>query len=453
MISKNLYINLIVRVLLIAALSVFLGFLIARGNPVRLSVILFLAIIILTANLVHYLNSINRKIRYFFDSVKDDDSSLSFSEKENNSTIREIYREMNRINMQIQKLKIENRNQEQYFRVLIEHLPIGVITFNGKGMILHSNSSAKRLLMAEVLTHIRQLERTDQKLYQAVKSIRPSERRLVGINTERGEIELSFKATSFSGNGNELTILSVQDIKNELDEREVESWMKLIRVLMHEIMNSITPITSLSGSLSELFIKDGRQAAPGEITQKEIYTTINGLNVIKEQGRSLTSFVETYRQLTRIPEPDKQFFRASELLDRVKVLFGSLENKSGTRILFFLKDPELEIYADQSLICQVLLNLIKNALEANELNPDGEVTVSASADSDLRPEICVSDNGPGIPRENLDKIFVPFFTTKKNGSGIGLSISRQIMRVHGGNLQVRPVSGGRIAFCLSFNRT
>jgi len=450
MISKNLYINLVLRVLLIVALSVLLGWLISADKSFRISIICFLTIVILTFNLISFLNATNRKIKYFFDSVKNDDSNLFFSVEEKNKTVREIYKSMNRVNGQIQKLKIENRNQEQKFRILIEHLAVGIITFDSKGFVLHSNSSARKLLQTDVLTHIRQIERIDNRLFQAVNNIKPSERQLVPLGTERGEIQLSLKAESFKTNNEELLILSIQDIKSELDEKEVESWMKLIRILMHEIMNSITPITSLSESLSNIYSTDGQPVGPDQVTTKTISTTLQGLNVIKDQGKGLMSFVESYRQLTRIPEPDRHLFKISDLFNRLKVLHASQKTDDGIGISFSIIDPDLEVFADENLISQVLINLIKNAREAVAGTQGGKIIINAGRSQGRHTEICVTDNGPGIPPENLDEIFVPFFTTRRSGSGIGLSISRQIMKVHGGNLKVRSVPGKETTFCLSF---
>lgn len=450
MISKNLYINIIIRVLLLVILSVLLGYSIVVLQSLRFSLICFLSLTGLTFNLIYYLNNTNRKIRFFFDSVRNDDSNLSFPVDSKNTNLRELYQSMNKVNQQIQRLKIENRQQEQYFQILIEHLATGIITYNKPGFIYHANSSAKRLLSTDVLTHLQQIERIDRKLYLAISGIKPFERRLVAINSEHGEIQLSLKATSFKTDEQELVILSIQDIKNELDEKELDSWMKLIRVLMHEIMNSITPITSLSESLSNIYCKDGKPVLPEQVTDKTIATTLQGLNVIKEQGNGLMSFVESYRKLTRVPEPDKKIFRVADLINRVTTLYNSLDKSDKVNLSFSLEDPDLEIFADQNLISQVLINLLKNALEANENNPEGKIVLSAGINSDNHTEICVSDNGPGITKENLDKIFVPFFTTRNNGSGIGLSISKQIMKVHGGNLKVRSAINKETTFCLSF---
>jgi two-component system, NtrC family, nitrogen regulation sensor histidine kinase NtrY len=450
MISRDLYLNIIFRILIIILISVLLGYLVPKEQSFRFIVICFLSLVIVTVNLINYLNTTNRNIRFFFDSVKNDDSSLSFPTDSQNKTFSELNRSMNRVNQQIRNLKIENRSQEQYFQILLEHIATGIISYDEKGFIIHANSSAKKLLSADVLTHLQQIENIDRKLYQAILGLKPNERRLIALLTGAGEIQLSLKATSFKTNQAELIILSIEDIKNELDEKELESWMKLIRVLTHEIMNTITPITSLSESLSGIYYKDGNPIEPHEVTANSIATTLQGLNVINEQGRGLKSFVESYRKLTRIPDPEKELFRAADLINRMLVLYNTLDNNWKTELNVSLKDNDLKIYADQNLISQVLINLVKNALEANENNPDGKIMIVAEVDKTQHPQISVIDNGPGITDESLDKIFIPFFTTRQKGSGIGLSISKQIMRAHGGNLNVRSVPGKETIFCMSF---
>jgi len=226
--------------------------------------------------------------------------------------------------------------------------------------------------------------------------------------------------------------------------------MKLIRVLMHEIMNSIAPITSLSESLCKFFTIDGRPALPEEVTETTIETTLRGLNVIKEQGNGLMLFVESYRKLTRLPKPDKIIFKMEDLVNRIKVLYASLENSEKVKLAVNITPPDMELFADENLISQVLINLTKNALQANEKNPEAKIQITIGVNSEHRPEIRVTDNGPGIPDEILEQIFVPFFTTRENGSGIGLSLSRQIMRLHGGSLQVRSNPGKETVFSMIF---
>ncbi|HVN59072.1 MAG TPA: ATP-binding protein [Bacteroidales bacterium] len=450
MISKNLYLNIIIRVILVVVFSLLLGYVIFVSRSVRLSLIVLFIIVILTTGMITYLNSTNRRIRYFFDSVKNDDSNLTFPVNANQKSFRELYRSMTRVNDQIQQLKIEIRQQEQYFQLLTEQIDTGIITYNKKGVILHANTCAKKLLNAEALTHLKQLARIDEKLLQVVSNIKPSETRLIAIKTERGEFQLSLKSTSFKTKHDELIILSIQDIKNELDEKELESWMKLIRVLMHEIMNSITPITSISESLSGIYLPNENMVQPEQLTHDAIRTTVQGLKVMKEQGRGLMTFVESYRKLTRVPDPVRVKFKVPDLLSRVQVLYNSFENSEKVPLSVSVINPGLELFADQNLISQVLINLLRNALEANLNNSEGRISMKASANIDNITDICVIDNGPGINEELLDKIFVPFFTTRKTGSGIGLSISKQIMRMHGGTISVISIPGKETVFCLSF---
>lgn len=450
MISRNLYFQIVFRVILIVIPALISGWLIASDHSPLLIFLCFFVVIILAINLVNYLNSTNRKISYFLESVQNEDSTLSFPTNISDQSIREIYQGLNKVNKQIQELKIESRQQEQYFQTLLEHVATGIVTFNDKGFVLHANSAAKKMFGVDVLTHINQLERVNRNLFQAIRKIQPFEQKLVSVITERGTIQLSLKSTSFKVKNNELMLLSVQDIRNELDEKELDSWMKLIRVLMHEIMNSIAPITSISESLYKFFIVDGRPALPEELTDATIGTTLRGLNVIKEQGNGLMLFVESYRKLTRLPKPDKIVFKVEDLVNRIKVLYSSLENSEKVKLIVTVNPPEMELLADENQISQVLINLAKNALQANEKNAEGKIQISVSYNTDRRPEICVTDNGPGIPDEILEQIFVPFFTTRENGSGIGLSLSRQIMRLHGGSLQVRSVPGKETVFCLRF---
>ena len=450
MISRNLNVNIIIRVLVIAFLSLLLGYFLFSVRSVRLSIICILVLIVVTAGLISYLNSTNRNIRFFFDSVVDDDTNLLFPVDNKSGIVRELHQSMNNFNRQLQNLKFSIRKQEHYFSRILEHLATGIITYNDKGFIHHANSAAKRLLSTEVLTHLRQIERVDSRLYSTIMNLKPQERKLVPINTSQGEVQLLLKSTLSGIKEDELTILSIQDIKHELDEKEVDSWMRLIRVLMHEIMNSITPITSLSESLTRIFMKGDKPLHAEEVTDKTVSTVLQGLNVIVEQGKSLSAFVESYRKLTRIPRPDLKLFRVSDLLARVKILSESLDKGPGTVIYFENFDPDLEIYADENLISLALINLIKNAIEANENNPQGRIRVISRRGYNINPEVCVCDNGPGISEAYLEEIFIPFFTTREKGSGIGLSISKQIMGAHGGSLKVVSSPGKETIFCMSF---
>ena len=449
MISKNLYIQLLVRVLGLVAMALLLGWMIFQKELYILSFIPAVALIFQTVNLIWFLNATNRRMFYFFDAIQNEDLTLSFPEKTNNKIIVDLNKSLNKVNKQIQQINIENSRQEQYFQALLEHAATGMMTFDENGFILHSNSLMKRLFSLDVLTHLNQLDKIDHKLFQAIKNIQASEQKLVTVNNAKGTIQLLIKASSFISDKKALTLLSVQDIKNELDEKELDSWRKLIRVMMHEIMNSITPITSLSESLGGYFYTKGKVKTPDEIDEKTIATTIRGLEVIQEQGKGLISFVDSYRKLTRIPKPEKKLFQVKNFIENIVILSGSFQYADQIEVGFEVKPEELEILADEKLISQVLVNLVKNAFQANAENQQAKVKIIAGLGETGRPKVQVIDNGTGIPEEILEKIFLPFFTTKESGSGIGLSLSRQIMQMHGGSLKVKSTPG-KTSFMLIF---
>ncbi|NOR73786.1 MAG: hypothetical protein GQ525_01370 [Draconibacterium sp.] len=436
MISKNLYVQILIRILLLVVFALLFGWFIFGKNQYLFSILSAFGIIIVTTNFIRFINKTNRQLFYFFDAIQNEDSTLSFPMNTNNKTLGDLNKSLIKVNKLIQQIHIENRQQEQYFQALLEHAAAGIMTFNKNGFVLHSNSSLKRLFSLEVFTHLNQLDRVDHRLFTAIKNIQPSEQKLVTINNKQGTIQLLIKASLFISDKKELVLLSIQDIKNELDEKELDSWRKLIRVMMHEIMNSITPITSLSGSLAGYFYNKGQVKSPEEIDEKTIETTIRGLEVIKEQGKGLISFVESYRKLTKLPQPNKKPFVVKNLIENIQILSGTFKYAEHIKVSHEIKPEKLEILGDEKMISQVLINLVKNAFQANATNINAKVKIVAKIGESGRPEIHIIDNGPGISEEILDKIFIPFFTTKESGSGIGLSLSRQIMLLHGGNLKV-----------------
>jgi len=446
MISRRLYLNLIFRVLLIIAFSVGLGWSLQSSRVFYIAPIIIIAIIISAISLVRYLNSTNRKMSFFFEAVKNNDSALRFGRHPGNKTEDLLNRKLNEVNKQIQDLKMENRRKEQYFRTMLENVATGIITFNSKGVVLHANSSVKKMLSLEVLTHLKQIEKLDGRLYRTIQNIKPMEHRLISISNENVETEFALYATPFASGGDQLTILSVQDIKNELDARELSSWIKLIRVLIHEIMNSVTPITSLSESLYKKVVKDKKLSQKADENDCDGDIVCQGLEVIHDQSKGLMSFVESYRELTKLPKPDKKNFKIMDLLNRVKILFET-EYTSNLNIKIKTDPQDMEILADENQISQVLINIVKNAIQANEESTNAEIRILASA-KEGRSLIEIADNGPGIEKEIIDEIFVPFFTTNENGSGIGLSISKQIISLHGGNIKVRSKPGVETVFSI-----
>jgi PAS domain S-box-containing protein len=433
MVSQHLYKKIVSRCLLLAATALLLGYLVFAEQVYILVAFVALIFIFEIAELINFLNRTNRKIAYFFDAVRNDDSTLKFPVNTGNRALDDLNDSLNKVNELIKNIKFELREQEQYFKAILEHVSIGIITYNEKGIIFLANSAAKNLLGHEHLTHINQIVRIDKKLFTALKELQPGDRKLINFNTKSGAIQLSLKSTLFKTTQENFQLVAIQDIKNELEIKELESWIKLIRVLTHEIMNTVAPITSLSQTILGYF-KNLEGKPPNE---KIIQNTIKGLEVINERGTGLIGFVETYRKLTRIPRPEKKTIRVCEFIDNTITLIHFEPIDGNIKITRDVQPADLEISADKKQISQVLINLIKNAIEALKDSENAKIFVQARINENGRAQITVTDNGPGIPEDLADKIFIPFFTTKESGSGIGLSLSRQIMQLHGGTIKMK----------------
>jgi two-component system nitrogen regulation sensor histidine kinase NtrY len=251
--------------------------------------------------------------------------------------------------------------------------------------------------------------------------------------------------------------VTLQNIKSELDMHEMDSWQKLIRILNHEIMNSVAPITSLSSTLSGFYKSGGNETRPEGITRKIISDTIRGLSIIEDHGKGLINFVESYRSLTHLPKPEFARINIEEFFERVTILVNSyLDSEGGTheikpKITTDVRPANLTVMADDKLLAQVFINIVKNSIEAfDRSGKDNEIEIKAFKEPDGRVIITIQDNGPGMDADTLEKIFVPFFTTKESGSGIGLSLSRQIMRIHNGNITCDSTPGGGSTFSMIF---
>ena len=448
--KKSFQINIIFRIFLIVLFTFAIGWSVFTDQSSVITIVSSLFLIISIISLIQYQNKVNEKIAYFFEAVKNEDFSQAFSEKKGDSIIRELNRNLNEVNKQIQQIKIESQQQEQYFQALIEHVGTGILTHDEKGFVIHANSAVKKLLGLGQFTHLKQLEKVDKQLIHAFANIPQNGQKLISFNGNQGHVNLSIKSSNFKNKDRNLALLSVQDINQELDEKELDSWLRLIRVLTHEIMNSIAPITSLSESISGYFHKEGETVSPTELSEKTISTTIRGLDIIRQQGKGLISFVESYRKLTKLPKPEKKQIKIKDFLESIITLNKPELDEKGISVSIAKIDADLAVLADEKMIAQVLINLIKNAKEALSETEHGEIELLAGINKQGRTELCVKDNGPGIPAELMDEIFVPFFTTREHGSGIGLSLSRQIMRLHGGGLSVRSKPNEQTMFCLKF---
>ncbi|MDX1768178.1 MAG: ATP-binding protein [Arenibacter troitsensis] len=449
MVSKNFYFQTIGRVIFITGTSLMLAFLLARENYV-FGILTLIALVFQAYYLIRYVNETNRKIAYFFDAIKNEDFTLRFPEKLTLKSLEELNHSLNMLNEMIQKIHLKNQTQERFYQEILKQADIGILAINKKGHILFANPRLEHMLNYTPLNHIKQLSQIDENLYRVFSELKPFERRMFQLTNEREKIDLAIKSSSFNLDDQELLLVVIQDIHQELDEKETESWTRLIRVLTHEIMNSITPITSISDSILKYQTLADKNPVDETSYQKRLENTIKGLEVIKDQGANLMSFVQSYRSFLNVPLPDKKIVRVQNLLEKVIMLMGQDKKFSNTSIELLMDDQALELFIDEKQITQVLINLSRNALQSMEQLKNSSLKLIAGINNAGQKYIEVKDNGPGIPHELINEIFVPFFTTKNSGTGVGLSLSKQILRMHGGNLKLKSIPNKETSFFLIF---
>lgn len=389
-----------------------------------------------------FYNSVNRKLAYFFESIENDDYSVNFREKKGTSAEMFLNYILNKMKHIIQKTRIESQQKEKFYEIILSSIHSGIVILNPKGFVLQTNVAALKLIGLGVFTHTRQLDRVDPAMTVLFDSLKPGDNKTFSLTMERGTVQLSIKVTGITIDKEAVRLVVIHDINNEMDEKEIESWIKLIRVLSHEIMNSIAPITSLSDTLLNLY--EDRNVEDKDIRS----SAVSGLHVISETSKGLVSFVESYRKFTRIPTPSRELFNVCEFIQRIVILCSAEDNFNSVKIDMSGVPEELKLYADSNLLGQVLINIVKNAIQALRGRTDAAIEIKAWKTEDDRTVFTIKDNGPGIPEELMKQIFVPFFTTKEQGSGIGLSVARQIMRAHGGNIRVHSVPDKETRFTI-----
>lgn len=449
MIYKSFNLAIFVRLVVFAFISGGLGISLFARNWVGIP--LFLSLFIISGwNLIYFLNSINRKIAFFFDSVSNDDTTLHYSEKVRSKSIRDLHQSMNRLNNRISEIKIENEYNERFYLEMIRNSGTGMIAVDDDGYVKLINNSALALIGMLHIAHIHLLQQKNPELYNKMTKVRGGQTLTVKFLQGTDLRLISLKVSIIKFGNQKFRLYSLNDIKTELEENELDSWQKLIRVMTHEIMNSIGPITSLSNILNNIYLKDGTPISIHEITEKQIQNTIHGLDVIEQTGKGLMHFVEDYRKLTKVPNPVFKPIDIAKWLSDIDVLMKNTFAEENIDFKIYYRDSHKEIIGDEKLLTQVVINLLNNSIHALRKTETKKITISVLEDNAGKSKICVADNGQGIAPEEIEKIFIPFYTTKENGSGIGLSLSRQIMRLHKGSISAISNPGEQTTIVLSF---
>jgi two-component system nitrogen regulation sensor histidine kinase NtrY len=426
MIYKRFYLAIICYLTGIILLS--LAFAFSFGKDLTYTIISFFCLCTLTVSFGIWLNRTNKKLAFFFSAVRNEDTSLIFNEGEG-------------LNNKLKSAKINIDLQEKFYKSIMEKIRTGIISFYDNGVVEFINPEFQKMFGLDHLSHINNLQHIDPKLVELLEKIKSGEQKRINVKVNHNLMSLAIHSQTIIIQKREVKIVTLQDIKSELDTHEMDSWQKLIRILNHEIMNSVAPITSLSSTLSGFYLSGGDQRDPDEITPKIISDTIKGLNIIEDHGKGLIHFVESYRSLTQLPKPEFTRLNINEFFERIMILVNSgfdtdnYKNEFRPLITSSVTPDDLSLVADDRLLAQVFINVVKNSIEAfGKCNEDDFISLSGGRDLNGRVVLTIKDNGPGMDADTLEKIFVPFFTTKETGSGIGLSLSRQIIRIHNGNI-------------------
>ncbi len=449
MVYRRFLINCIARVILLAA-TVFLIFYLFLLTEFRaVGILLALATVGQILALGRYVTRTNRDLAQLMLSIRYADFSRTFTDGLKGSGFEELTAALNDVIAEFRRAKLEKEEHFRFLQTIIDHVGVGLLAFQADGNVTLINNTAKRMLKIPNLRRINDLAPISPKLAETLVGLAPGENRLVKVKRDENLLQLSLYTTGFVLRQRPLLLVAMQDIQNELEEKEMNSWQNLIRVLTHEIMNSIAPIASLASTANGL-LADECDVEPVDDRSEKIRDVCAAVETIEKRSKGLIAFIEKYRELTRIPQPQFRIVRVRDLMERVKSLMQDQLAQKSVAFKTQVEPHSLEITADPALIEQVLINLCKNALEAVISREKAHIDLAAETDGQGNPVIKVIDNGKGIPEEVAERIFIPFFTTKPSGSGIGLSLSRQIMQLHKGTLSVGCTPGGKTVFTLRF---
>ncbi len=438
MVYKRFRINCTLRVIALSATLALFFFLLFKTTLHAALFLLGIFTLYQSYSLIHYVEKTNRDLTRFFQSIKFSDFSQSFKDNSQGKSFANLRLSFNEVLDAFRKARSEKEEHYRYLQTIVQHVGIGLIAFQPDGNVTLINTAAKRLLSVARLKNIKSLESWSPQLVNALFKLKPKEKTQIRIENNNELLQLALYATEFKLGDHTYTLVSIQNIYAELEEKEIDAWQKLIRVLTHEIMNSITPISSLASTINDLINDSYNLRSAKKTEDDETLTDIcDAAETIQKRSEGLLHFVDAYRNLTLVQKPNFQIFPIEELFNRAAKLIQINLKEKNIKLEIKIEPKTLELGADPELIEQALINLLLNALHAVEGRENAKIVLLAQLDGRSRTIIQVKDNGYGISKENMDKVFIPFYSTKEEGSGIGLSLSRQIMRQHNGTISVQ----------------
>ena len=447
MVYKRFSILVSIQAIGLAITPLLFYWLVSQDDTLVTSVTLIIVWVFQIGYLMYFVSKTNREIAGFLRSVVYRETAQKYDTERKGRGFTELYNSFNEVFTTIRESKIEKEAEHQYFQNTIKHVGIGLISFDSNGTIELYNRAASDILGVKGLRKIDDLDRLNPEISKILYRIRPQNPELVKLQIADETLQLSVKATEFKIENREIKLVSLQDIRSEMEAGEVDAWQKLIRVLIHEITNSISPITLLSTTLLNIFKPGGKNIQANELNQKSVDDSIVGLQAIKKRSTGLKKFIESYNTFTKVPDPTCSSFSIQVLFSNLASLFK--DDLTEIEFKTMISPPELVLFADEKMVEQVLINLVNNSVYFLKGRKSAMIEISARKETD-KTIIRILDNGPGIKPEEIENIFIPFYSTKEGGSGIGLSLSRQIMRLHKGMITAISKPDVRTEFILSF---
>jgi two-component system nitrogen regulation sensor histidine kinase NtrY len=451
MVFNRFRIAIITRISLLLLCGLALIMLLIKVSLPFTTGLVFVLVVWQIIDLIRFVERTNRKLISFLESINYNDFTVTFNDKKPGSSFTALNNAFNNVMAEIRKSRADKEEHYNYLQTIVQHISIGIIVFIPSGKVVLTNEALFRMIGLTSLRNLKELKHINKDLPDSLQKLKGGEKTLVKLFLDNKVSQLSVFATVFKMHNEAYTLVSMQDISTELEEKEIESWQKLIRVLTHEIMNSITPISSLAQTVREIMLEEEpHQVALRPLEQDDVENIANALNTIQRRSQGLLNFVELYRNLTRIPRPNFRYVSVKELVLRVRQLMLPRFEKDNIRFHLLIDPEQMMLTIDPDLIEQVMINLLLNACDAVKDNEHPWIKLNALSNLNGRVSIEIKDNGSGITPDLLDKIFMPFFTSKRNGSGIGLSLSRQIMHLHKGTISVKSNPGHGATFTLIF---
>lgn len=449
---KKYEINIVLRILLLIVTISAQAFLLVKGGWLYVFLVL-LVILYQIWELLRFINKNNAELEQFVESIHYRDFSRHFDVKNAPEPVKDLRKGFNEINSTFRLISKEKEAQFLYLQKILELVDTGILSYETKsGEVLWMNDAFKKMMQIPYLKTIHSLEKRDEAMYQDVISLKLRDNKITSVTTDKNTTKILLSATAFQTDDKTYKLIAFQNINEVVDETEAQAWRKLLSVMTHEIMNSIAPISSLADTLNYRLAALSEQPTDGtkQISPYLLDDLRLGIETIQKRSEGLLKFAETYRNLNKITTLNLTKVYARDLFENLYQLMEPTLAEKNIELEIILKDPNLQLEADTNLIEQTLINLIVNAIDALKNKTDGKIQLSATTTAQQKVVLKVSDNGSGISEEVMDKIFIPFFSTRKNGSGIGLSLCKQIMMLHKGTIQVQTTEGVGTAFSLQF---